>query len=245
VDVAKILEEAPARGEFSRSGSTYTQGDSIQRSFFEGPQSGPPEHPVVRESPNADLLDAAVGNDLARATAALQKGASVDARNRHGNTALMIASEMGYPKMVELLVQKGANVNLQGEFGFTALTCAAMAGEQAITEFLIRNQANREIRCTCHGAAILSLAIRRGRDEIVQSLIKAGVNIETKDNYRWTPLIWAASFGRSQAVKLLLENGAKTNSRCSTGETALDWAKKRGHDEVVRILSGDIIRISR
>ncbi|MBM3303384.1 MAG: ankyrin repeat domain-containing protein [Deltaproteobacteria bacterium] len=127
-------------------------------------------------------------------------------------------------------------MNLQGKDGFTALICAAMEGEPVITQFLIKNQANLEARCTCHGATSLSLALRRGRNETVRTLIEAGANIETKDKYGWTPLTWGAAFGRYESVKLLLEKGAKANHRDSSGKTALDWAREQGHTEVVALL---------
>jgi ankyrin repeat protein len=61
-------------------------------------------------------------------------------------------------------------------------------------------------------------------------------NIEAKDRYDSTPLIWAAQNGHVAAVKLLLENRANTEAHGRLGWTPLMWAARNGHLAVVKLL---------
>ena len=55
----------------------------------------------------------------------LSQGAPVDARSKHGGTALMIAAERGAVELVQLLVAAGAAVGASNKFGDTASSLAA------------------------------------------------------------------------------------------------------------------------
>ena len=68
--------------------------------------------------------------------------------------------------------------------------------------------------------------------------IEAGADLDTKDEeYRSTPLGWAARWGRKEAVELLLERGAKTNLPDDLPwATPLAWARKKGHTEIEQML---------
>ena len=56
----------------------------------------------------------------------LQKGASVDARNRDGSTALHGAMFVGYPNVVRVLMKNGADVNAKNNNGETPLESAVI-----------------------------------------------------------------------------------------------------------------------
>jgi len=65
-------------------------------------------------------------------------GAAVDARNRTGQTALMIAAEMGATGSAQELVRRGASVNARDWRGRTARSYAAEGGEMQIAILLER-----------------------------------------------------------------------------------------------------------
>ena len=59
-----------------------------------------------------------------------------------------------------------------------------------------------------------------GKTETVKALLDAKANINTKDDYGWTPLMHAAKYGRVETVRLLL--AAKANPSVAVdGETSL------------------------
>lgn len=71
--------------------------------------------------------------------------------------------------------------------------------------------------------------------------IEHGAELNTCDEeFRSTPLGWAARCGRARMVEFLLRRGAKPNLPDDprlAWATPLQWAIRRGHDEIVRILT--------
>jgi len=84
-----------------------------------------------------------------------------------------------------------------------------------------------------------------GNVTVVSTLINAGAELNAKDGFGRTALIWASSTlssslaslgGHIEIVKLLLEKGANVNVKDKNGKTALQaWAYK-GHVEIVKLL---------
>jgi ankyrin repeat protein len=58
----------------------------------------------------------------------LGRGIAVDARNRHGQTGLMIAAHAGHHDVVRLLIAHGADLNASAKYGLTPLMLAVVTG---------------------------------------------------------------------------------------------------------------------
>jgi len=83
----------------------------------------------------------------------------------------------------------------------------------------------------------LLLAAKSGDKERVRLLLENGANVNARDRYGWTALMWAVFKGYKEIVKLLLENGADVNVRDFFGNTALKFASmKIGCEEIVELL---------
>jgi ankyrin repeat protein len=67
-------------------------------------------------------------------------------------------------------------------------------------------------------------------------LMLRGADVEVKDCYLRTPLLWAASEGHDPVVKQLLDTKANVESTDDLGQTSLSHAAQRGHQEIVRLL---------
>src|SRR6266498_4678422 len=76
-------------------------------------------------SPNLQLLAAARGGDSAAVARALAAGATPNARNRVGETALVIALKAGRTELAQQMIDSGADVNLAAVNGITPLMAAA------------------------------------------------------------------------------------------------------------------------
>lgn len=116
--------------------------------------------------------------------ALLQKGADVNASNRNGETALILAATQYDPEAVQLLLQKGANVNAKTKSGRTALMQAIDAPKEfdnqnhvvyspRIAKLLISAGADLNARDAA-GRSALALSKKRGYEEMVAILEKAG-----------------------------------------------------------------------
>ncbi|KAI0532365.1 hypothetical protein GGR58DRAFT_490623 [Xylaria digitata] len=77
-------------------------------------------------------------------------------------------------------------------------------------------------------------------DEVIFTFLCASAkfDVESKDRFKRTPLLWAAARGREAVVKLLLEKGAELEAKDddSYGRTLLLWAAEKGHEAVVKLL---------
>ena len=79
-------------------------------------------------------------------------------------------------------------------------------------------------------------AAEDGRLALVQNLLRAGANPNTKSDGDVTALMWAAARGHVLVVKALLESGADLSARTRKGRTAIDIATQEGHDHVAAVL---------
>ena len=68
--------------------------------------------------------------------------------------------------------------------------------------------------------------------EIVELLLAAGADVNAKDVYGNTALIWASNKGNLDIVELLLASGANVNETNSSGYTALEYAVNKGYSEI-------------
>jgi ankyrin repeat protein len=74
---------------------------------------------------NDQLFEAVRKGDVAAVTAALDKGADVNAKFRYGATALFKAAERGHTEIAKILLDRGADVKVKDTFyGATAMTWA-------------------------------------------------------------------------------------------------------------------------
>ena len=74
------------------------------------------------------------------------------------------------------------------------------------------------------GASALHLAVLKNNQEIVQLLLDNGADIDIKalDEFKGSPLEWAAFFGIKEIAVFLVESGADINSKNAYGTTPLD-----------------------
>ena len=111
---------------------------------------------------NEALWQAARNGDTAGITAALAKGADVNAKSRYDVTPLFFAAGSGRLEAVKLLVARGADVNAQDTF------YKARAAEMAITNgyvdvalYLLQNGAD--------GDSLLAMGVQTNNDAIVKA----------------------------------------------------------------------------
>lgn len=97
----------------------------------------------------------------------LVAGADINARDKHGQTGLMLAAREGRAGVVEWLVEHGAMLDVTAKYGLSALMLAVVNGHVDVVRLLVRAGANRELTGTgapgFAGKTALDLA--RARDE--------------------------------------------------------------------------------
>src|SRR4029453_11204476 len=86
---------------------------------------------------NAELLQAVRRGAEATVRALLDQGASLESRNRLGDTPLNIAAKNGHTRLGLLLIERGADVNHKDLSGVTPLMSAAYNGDLELTRALL------------------------------------------------------------------------------------------------------------
>lgn len=122
----------------------------------------------------------------------LEKGAYVDAVNKYGWTALILASVEGHSDYVQLLLEHGAEVNAQARNGKTALTYASEEGHSDIVQLLLENGADVNARATDSGLTALMLASLKTHADVVKLLLKHDANANAEDYDGWAALMYAS-----------------------------------------------------
>jgi hypothetical protein len=106
---------------------------------------------------------------------------------------------------------------------FSLLTCAVLV---LGTPLVARADANYD----------LITAAYNGNPARVVQLVGRGANVNARDDYGYTPLMWAAQQGHHLTSETLLKKGADVNAQDKQGHTALLIATVKGHEKVVRVL---------
>ncbi|MGX7760487.1 ankyrin repeat domain-containing protein [Streptomyces angustmyceticus] len=153
------------------------------------------------------LITAVYEDEVDRAEALLQQGASPSAPDPDGETPLYLAAVGGHTEMVRLLLEAGAapNAESRGEPGSEGLPlCAAAAWDHW---------------------------------EVVRELLAHGADPDRRedDGTSFTPLMWAACGGHHRTARLLLDAHADPDAD-QGGRTPLMAAAERGSIAVVRAL---------
>jgi len=91
---------------------------------------------------------AATSGDVQGLEDQLGSGTDVDSRDRHGQTALMLAAHRGHLEAVECLVRHGADLDVTAKYGLSALMLAIVAGHGAVAYALVRAGADLTLRGT-------------------------------------------------------------------------------------------------
>ncbi len=183
-------------------------------------------------------------------------GDKLNARQRNGSTALIIALQRNHTEAVKLLLEAGANPFLRDakrreltEVARSAearalLTYAMKAASAELPRKLARNEtaasaeAMQVERARKKPELTLEQAVYANNEEAVRCALAAGESPNTEVDYMWTVLHCAAARGQSGIVRLLLEAGADANAVAwyEGDTTPLHLATFNGDVETVRAL---------
>lgn len=96
-------------------------------------------------------------------------GADVDARDEHGQTALMNAAREGHTEVVRLLIERGADLNHTAKYNLSAIMLAVLNRRDAIVGLLADAGADLTIKGAgapgFAGKTALDLAV--GADRVI------------------------------------------------------------------------------
>jgi ankyrin repeat protein len=101
----------------------------------------------------ADWEDAVRRGDVEDVQAMLQVGCDPNAKDRYGQTAVMLAALLGHTEVVRLLAEAGADLDVTAKYGLSALMLAVVNHHRDVVDVLTRAGADRALRGTDAGFA--------------------------------------------------------------------------------------------
>lgn len=123
--------------------------------------------------------------------------------------------------------------------GFTSLHLAAFLGRTGATILLA--QLGADIGAVADNDSRVQpihSAVASGDIGVVEALVRAGADLDARQQAGYTPLMGAAAQGASTIVERLLAAGARRRLADDDGRTAADHAVATGHDGLVDLLGG-------
>jgi ankyrin repeat protein len=190
-----------------------------------------------------------LAEDKETAQLLLAHGAKLDTTGYAGRTPLHQSAMRNRNDMVEWLCSKGAHVNALDSEGQTPLIISlSQLGYNIDTKTrtdTVRILLNHGADLSCRdksrdkkGWTLLHYAIRESNEDIVDLLLKRGMDINAKDKYGYTPLHWAVTNKDKKMVELLVSRGADVNARNLQGNTPLydTWGGSDVDHQIAEIL---------
>ena len=76
----------------------------------------------------------------------------------------------------------------------------------------------------------------KGDRKAIQLFLDSGVDINTRDEHGWTPLMISTFNGREDVALLLIRSGANVNAKDKSGYGPMHWAAFKGYTSVIKLL---------
>ena len=184
---------------------------------------------------NSRLVNAAEKGKTAKVRALLARGASANARERSGATALILAAFGGHTDTVQALLAAGADINArQPKTSATALMMACANGHTNTVRALLTAGADVNAQNQV-GWTALMLAAKRGHRDIADALLTYNADLQVKNSQGKTALMIARQSHHADIEQLLTQPAVVAVRRPANNPTVV--ATTRGHGNGGRQIS--------
>lgn len=161
----------------------------------------------------------------------------INARDKNGKTALILAAWRGDLPAVQKLLSKGADVLIVDNLGDNALHYAARQNNTEVLSAILKTPVDKNLKSKSgYKQTPLFTPAEVGNIPVLSMLLQNGCQPNVYDKGKFTPLQWAAQQGKTNAIQLLLKHGANPNTSSSKGITPLISASISGVLQSVALL---------
>ncbi|MFP3016488.1 MAG: ankyrin repeat domain-containing protein [Wolbachia sp.] len=220
----------------------------------------------VNNNGSTPLHVATQGNKPSTVKFLLNKGASIQVKDKHNRTPLGLADQEGYTNIAQMieqrqsdldeelltavqdgdldkvksLVSQNANVNTTDMYSWTPLHWAAFKDRLEIAKFLIEKNADIDAEDKGpYGKKPIHVAAENNSKDIIELFLSKGVGINDTDKQGYTPLHYAAWRGRLEVAKFLIEEYANSIFKYNNGSTLPCDAPLSNHFHIIKCSIGE------
>ncbi|MCA7010493.1 ankyrin repeat domain-containing protein [Wolbachia endosymbiont of Tribolium confusum] len=219
----------------------------------------------VNNNGSTPLHVAIQGNKSSTVKFLLNKGASIQVKDKDGKTPLDLAKQEGYTNIVQMieqrqsdldeelltavrdgnlnevedLVSQNANVNTRDIYSWTPLHWATFKDHLEIARFLMKKGADINAADKGpYGKKSIHVAAENNSKDIIEFFLSKGVGINDTDKQGYTPLHYAAWRGRLEVAKFLIEKGADMNAAdtSTAGKKPIHVAAENNNRDIIEFL---------
>ena len=158
----------------------------------------------------------------------------------HTGDPVTVAVSTSNVPVLSFLLEKGANPNAGRHLSrWSPINLAARGSSPEIIPLLTKHGAQTS------GSNALQNAVKTGRPDLVQALLKCGADVNDAPDYRHlprlfdhleTPLHTAVRLGKRDMVEILLQHGANPKLSDSEGKTVEMRAQENGRADIIEAL---------
>ena len=183
-----------------------------------------PLHTAVTSKESAATIDLLVA-----------AGADIEASDRKGRTALMLAARYDSPAAVKSLIKHGASVDAEDLERLPGIGYAAMSGNDEIVR-LIHQAGGPDLIRYAKKDLLMQRAARFGSMELTRILLEEGVPIDQRDKEGFSPLLTAVEADHRDLADFLIAEGADLKVRTQHGTGLFTIACGAGNIELAEKL---------
>ena len=166
---------------------------------------------------NNDLFIAVIRGNMSKIQDALNAGADINAKDKHGRNVLMLSMGNTNTEIIRALINAGADINAVDNDGRSVKDYVVLESNPDIREMF------KEM-LTVQDKLFIALREAETTEEI-QALIDAGASFEAKDTLGCSGLVYAVFNSNPAIIKMLVDTGLDVNEkflgRISRGATIL------------------------
>lgn len=188
------------------------------------------------------LLTAASRDNASGVRAALAEGADIDARDNHGQTALLFAVQRNDLALALELIKRGADLNAEALNHDTPWLLAGALGRTEMLAAMLDTGTVDYAKRNRYGGNALIPACERGHVDTVRLLLdRSKIDVNHVNNLGWTGLLEAVILSDGgprhiEIVRMLLAAGADPNIADKDGVTPLQHARDRRYDAIAALI---------
>lgn len=186
------------------------------------------------------LFDCARKGKVNIAKRLIDKFANVNIENNRGELPIHLASFKGDLEMIKLLIESGSMLNKKSNDDRLPLHYAIAGGRVNAIDFLVKqSNYHYNVRDT-HGNTLLHHASKTSNVEMIDLLLKEGLDPNALNDHFETPLFNAVRFGTRETVHKLLTNDTYLDIKNRRFETVMDIASIFGKPDILDVLNAYI-----